>query len=584
MYSSNREGPFVSDHFRFAFLLLLAGGVMACGADRIIPPPTQVECNGAPATVLRLALFQGTTVSGDALDCVALAGDGASYVIAAQLATATLPYGAYSFRLGAPSATSSIGAEIAAPVSSDPPLQEAMGWDLDAQARAEQWLRGAESRTRIDESRRMRLRQKQLSLSAAAVPETLRDFSVLSSLTSPPAFDSATGRLRFTGQNVLIYVDTLAQLSLSDAEINAFGAVFDEALYAVVRDAFGNPSDIDGNGRIIIVLSPIVNALVSSAECVSSGYVRGFFYAHDLASEASTSNAGEVFYGVVPDPTGRWSCAHTKAEMLAVTPPTFAHEFQHMISYAQHVIERAGASELPWLNEGLSHLAEELGSLHFERKYPPPGGRSVPSQQFPDSSSAFITPNLLYAHRFLFLSTSYSIVSCAPGSFCSLPERAAAWLFLRWLGDQKGDDVFRRLVQTPLAGGANIESAAGETLPVLFGNFVTALWADSLVGVPRNSVAPEHRFHSRNFRVLYRALYEAYGPTGGVGRPFPIEPTALAHDGTVTGTMRPGTFAMYRLTVPRGVPTSLIRFGKVDGQSFDASTGAQLSILRLSEP
>ena len=280
-------------------------------------------------------------------------------------------------------------------------------------------------------------------------PDSLRGFSVLSSLTNPPAFDSATARLRFAGQNVLVYVDTLAQTGFSDADIAAFGTLFDESLYGVIRGTFGNPSDIDGNGRIIIVLTPIVNALVSSAECAVSGYVRGFFYSHDLASSEPTSNHGEVFYATVPDPTGRWSCEHTKEEMLAVTPPTFVHEFQHMISYAQHVIERDGASETPWLNEGLSHLAEELGSLYFERKYPAPAGRSNPTQIFPDSASAFITPNLRYAHRFLFLSTSYSIVSCAPGSFCSLPERAATWLFLRWLGDQKGDDVFRRLDQTP---------------------------------------------------------------------------------------------------------------------------------------
>ena len=571
---------------RFPLSLLVICSVAGCGTDGVTPPPSEVECDGGHTDVLTLAPFQGVTLRGDALRCVALAGDGATYIVAPQLATASLPYGGYAFRLGAPEA--SVVARAGDPASSlgvSLSLREVAGWDLDAQQRADRWLRDVEARTRPDRPLRRRAVPPGASLGMAApAPGSLREFRVLSALTTPAVFDSVTASLRFAGQHVLVYVDTAARLELADSEIAEFGALFDESLHGTVRGAFGDPSDIDGNGRVLVVLTPVVNALVTRAECEATGYVRGFFYSHDLASEAPTSNGGEVFYAIVPDPSGRWSCEHTKAEVLAVTPPTFAHEFQHMISYAQHVITRDGSSEVPWLNEGLSHLAEELGSLHFERKYPPPSGRTNPSQIFPDSASPFITPNLRYAHRYLFLSPSYSIVSCAPGSFCSLPERAATWLFLRWLGDQKGDAVFRQLVQTPLAGAANIEAAAAESLPTLLGDFVTALWADSIVGVPRTAVASRHRFLSRNFRILYKALYDTYGPIGGIGRPFPIEPTVLAHGESITGTMRPGTFAMYRLTVPRGAPVSLIRFSQVDGEPFTSAAGAQLSILRISGP
>ena len=37
------------------------------------------------------------------------------------------------------------------------------------------------------------------------------------------------------------------------------------------------------------------------------------------------------------------------------------HEFQHMISFNQHVLVRGGNAEETWLNEGLSSFAEELG-------------------------------------------------------------------------------------------------------------------------------------------------------------------------------------------------------------------------------
>lgn len=566
-------------------LALACSLASACSADGVVSPRPDASCDGAPATPLSLARYQGTTVRGDALRCLALEGDGRSYIIAVQLATAALPYGGYSYRLGDPPAAPGLvaSAQHAVPLGAALSLRTVAGLDLDAQSRLDQRLRAEEAGSLGSLRERRRTAGPRLSVEAAS-PAAVRAFRVLSRLVSPNVFDTIGARLRFSGRNVLIYVDTTAGASLTDGDVASAGSLFDDALHDALRDAFGDPSDIDRNGRVIILLTPVVNRLVTESECATSGYVRGFFHSHDLASTAPTSNSGEVFYGLVPDPEGKWSCAHRKAEVLAVTPPTFAHEFQHMISYAQRAIVRNGVTEAPWLNEGLSHLAEELGAIHYEQKYPAPAGRTNPTQIFPDSAAPFITPNLRYAHRYLFLSSHYSIVACAPGSFCTLPERAATWLFLRWLGDQKGDDVYRRLVQSAHVGGANVESAANESLHALLGDFVIALWADSIVGVPRNAVAPRHRFRSRNFRQLYQALYDAYGPVGGVGRPFPIDPAPLSLTGSVTGTMRPGTFAMYHLTIPRGTERRLLRFAHVDGELFPHSSGAQLSVLRVADP
>jgi hypothetical protein len=380
---------------------------------------------------------------------------------------------------------------------------------------------------------------------------------------------------------VLVYIDTLAADAFTAQEIDTVGALYDDVLYVIDQTAFGNGSDVDGNGRIIFLLTPTVNALAKASECAVSGYVRGFFYGHDLASDASTSNQGEIIYGLVPDPTGRWSCAHAKSDVMANLPPTFIHELQHLISYGEHVIERGGTPEEPWLNEGLSHLAEELGAIHYEQRFPAPTGRVNPAQLFPDLAEPFVTPDLLYSNRFLFLSNQYSITSCAPGTFCSLPERGAAWLFLRWLGDQKGSDVYKRLVQSSLTGRANLEAVIGEGTAALLGDFAIAVSADSLVGIARDRVPARYRFTSRNIRQLSRALYEAYGPVGGVARPFPIDPLVLTNGTSVTGTMRPGTFVPYRLDVPSGVSVSLLRFSQVDGAPFAGSAGAQLSIFRL---
>jgi hypothetical protein len=38
-------------------------------------------------------------------------------------------------------------------------------------------------------------------------------------------------------------------------------------------------------------------------------------------------------------------------EVQAFVPITFIHEFQHMISFNQHVLVRGGDGEVLWLNE-----------------------------------------------------------------------------------------------------------------------------------------------------------------------------------------------------------------------------------------
>src|SRR2546422_3460250 len=110
-----------------------------------------------------------------------------------------------------------------------------------------------------------------------------------------------------------------------------------------------------------------VNQLVSATECSTTGFVAGYFYGADLIF--GQGNNGEIFYSIVADPApaSLMSCPHSVAQVNSLVPVTFIHEFQHMISFGQHYLGRAGAPEVLWLNEGLSHYAEEMGG----RKYLP---------------------------------------------------------------------------------------------------------------------------------------------------------------------------------------------------------------------
>jgi hypothetical protein len=552
----------------------------------VVPPcvasgtvPVRVEVGTASTTstnvtytstafVLDLGVNEGITVSGAELaNCLRLPGDGAGYLLVPQFATS----------VSLPSTAFQIG-NSASPLS-----QQRMSALLDAAVRQS----ATTAQSRFDLA--LRAYERTLptpTLASITQPPALealtinsqRTFRVLCSIeVGESCFQTVTARLKYVGNNVLVYMDNAAPTGgFTDAELQAFGAVFDETLYPIDVAVFGSESDIDNNDHVIMLLTPVVNALVPAADCSQFGSVLGFFFGFDLSSQSANSNKGEIFYGFVPDPQAQFSCAHSKTTVARVLPGTFIHEFQHMISYNQHALIRGGSQETDWLNEGLSHLAEEMASRHYERKFPPPTGRTNPNQIFPDSANPFITEQLANSYEYLFDTRVQSITLFETGECCE--GRGASWLFMRWLGDQFDSTVYRRLVQTGLTSIANVENATGRSFPSLLGDFGIATYVDSLPGVPRSAIPQKYRFTSRNLRHLYDALHRA--SASAFPRPFPIVPTTLMHTQQLSSTMEPGTSAYYELSTPAGSGTISLRFAPPTG-SFDPLLQAQIGIYRL---
>jgi hypothetical protein len=378
-------------------------------------------------------------------------------------------------------------------------------------------------------------------------------------------------RLKYSGARVYVYEDTGVPAGFSATEYAKFGKLFDDVLYPIDTAAFGSPSDIDGNGHIIVLLSQKINQLTSRTECSSTGaFVAGYFFGYDLTNGAG-SNRSEVFYSVAVDSAAQFSCALRKSKIESQTPATFIHEFQHMISYNQHVLVRHGQSEVTWLNEGLSHIAEELGSKYYEAKYPAPLGRTSATQLFPDSSQAFINQDLRNAYFYLLAPQQKSVTTFA--GLGTLEERGAAWLFLRWLGDHKGDQIYRQLVETTRRGTDNVAAAAGEPFPALFGDFGIATYTDSIDGVPRTAVPERYRFTSRNTRQIFGRLF----PT----RPNPIAATQLGCTGAATQRMLQGTSSYFLTGGATGCSGTRLDMATENGTALPAALLPQLAIFRL---
>ena len=555
-----------------SFALLFLAACHRDGVDSAVP--------SCPAGAALLAPYDAVTVSSAQLDsCLTLPGNGATYLVVGQFASVGDPTNVVNWQIntsvaGGSAAATSVASGSAAAASR--PLH--LTGDNPIRREFETMLRGIE-RTIAPraQAEAIAARRSPVRLSAAIAPPpalgTRRDFKVVAALDGS-SFTSATARLVYAGDHVLLYVDTIGQ-GFSDAQYRSLGALFDRDLYAIDIRAFGSESDVDQNGRVIALFTPKINALVSTSNCAFAGYVTGFFYGTDLLVSDPNSNKGEIFFSYVPDSAGTYSCPHTAASVLQVVPGTFLHELQHMISFNQHVLVRGGAQEDVWLNEGLGQIAEELGSEYYEAKYPPPSGRSTTTQLFPDSAGPFIQPQLLDAYVYLNTTRAHSVTSYNGGG--SLEERGATWLFLRWLASQKGESIFGRLVQTSKTGIANIQAQAGESFGALFGDFSTALEVDSIPGVPRSGVPARFRFGSRNLRALMarEATIETFP------NPWPLPVYSLGIGGALSSNMIPGTMVHASITPPASGTNVSLGFTGPQSAPFPVALGAQVTIFRM---
>ncbi|HEY6807700.1 MAG TPA: hypothetical protein VI160_02840, partial [Gemmatimonadales bacterium] len=334
--------------------------IAACKSDSAGPPPVLASCVAPQGDVLTLAVGEYCAIDPAALQgplkfpANASATDSAEYLLVPQSATGTAD-------ANGPFTLHSATVTPVAPFPASNPLfavRSATAQRFDA------FLRRAEASGVFGTPERMAPAGPARVPAPAAPPVVgeMRNFKICGDL-SCSSFPTVTAIAKSVQAHIALFVDTLAPANgLTQADLDSVATLFASQLYAVDTTAFGRESDIDNNGVVIVLMTPRVNQLVSASACAASGFVAGFFFGYDITPGAdSRSNHGEIFYSLVADPSATLSCAHSVTSVKHLIPVTFIHEFQHMISFNQHVLVRRGPAEVLWLNEGLSHFAEELG-------------------------------------------------------------------------------------------------------------------------------------------------------------------------------------------------------------------------------
>ncbi|MBT5056394.1 MAG: T9SS type A sorting domain-containing protein, partial [Gemmatimonadetes bacterium] len=254
--------------------------------------------------------------------------------------------------------------------------------------------------------------------------------------------------------------------------LNQFDADFD-----LLVTSLGVPSDVDGDGKTHFLFTPLVD---------STGF-GGFVDAASILPFATGGNGNQtdlIFISLgEPDLSYR---------------SLLAHEFQHLINFNQHVLVRFGDSEVSWLNEGLSHVAEDLV-----------GGHRVGN-----------------ADRVATYLADPTTVGLVGDASTSSAKRGGAYLFVRALVDRFGRQVLLALIGTGRADRDNLQYVTQEAFEDLLANFAAQLATSGtdLGQHPRfdftfDALAPEGR---RGFGPPQMARFEASAgfrgtlPAGGV--------------------------------------------------------------------
>ena len=159
--------------------------------------------------------------------------------------------------------------------------------------------------------------------------------------------DLATTKVYGTASSkCLIFLDDAVSTTYN---WDTVGLKFDNEIYSAMTGAFGDPTDIDNNGKIVILYYDM-----GAAESTTYGY----FMSGDLSLGAD-GNEMEVFYMNIKFQIETGSPATADPldpEMIR----TLSHEFQHLINYGQRVMIKKISRMDSWMDEGLAESAEQI--------------------------------------------------------------------------------------------------------------------------------------------------------------------------------------------------------------------------------
>jgi len=545
--------------------------------------PGQSLCTAA-ATPVVLAIGQVVTDASGQGFCVHAADPNAEYAI--------VPF----YNSGVPSATITVDVKgqgltsLPVPTSSLLPLSAAPSMSLQVPP----------SRLTPDDKFEMRLRRRERdagigrhahlksaltpnrSMSAQLSAKVPAIGDVMTFNTNPNDYctnpDNRTGKVVAITSKAIIVADTANPAGgFTDAEYQSIGVTFDTLVDPVDRAAFGDPTDIDANGHVIMFFTRAVNEMTTAG---SAGVVLGFFYSRDLLPKVVSStetcpgsNVAEMMYLIVPDTGGVVNGnKRSKAAVVTAANGTVAHEYQHMINAGRrYYVNGVGANwEERWLDEGLAHTAEELNFWRASG-LSPRSNLDANIYNDPKVLNAFGTfESNNHARYKLYLAKTELQAPIGFDEFDDdLQTRGAIWDFLRFAADHlpagTENSFWFKLVNSKTSGVDNLTNALGTTPYSLMRDWAISLYVDD------NAVNVDPRFLQPSWNM--RSVLT----NGGVSLAYPLS-TRTLRDNTSQSVLLAGNgVGFLRFSVPGGQDALLTV--TTGGQAIPSTV--QLSVVRV---
>ena len=353
-------------------------------------------------------------------------------------------------------------------------------------------------------------------------------------------------------------------------EYRSIGVTFDTLVDPLDRHMFGDPSDIDNNGHVILFFTRAVNEL---SDRNSSSLYLGFFYARDLFPKVDSvgttctgSNVGEMFYLLVPDTGGVVSKVLSKDKVTSFTLGTVAHEYQHLINASRRMyINKFGANfEEKWLDEGLAHSAEEL-NFYASSGLKARSNLDLKVASTPAYSTFMFFNQSRYAS---YLSNPELQAPIGSNPFDDdVATRGAIWSFLRYSVDRLApadeQSFWFKLVNSKDAGLTNIANALGVSPSAWLRDWAISVFLDD------NAAAAPAAYQqpSWNMRNII----------SGNGLSYPLVTRLLSDDVSSRVTLAANGVSFLRFSVANGQDALLT----VNSAGAPAPSTVQLALVRV---
>lgn len=425
------------------------------------------------------------------------------------------------------------------------------------------------------------------SLSQAAIaPPAVGDqksYRMRRTINSASTYDEVSFRVVYSGTKMVILEDNASpRAGQMDAEYVKMGEEFDRVMYdqlLVLGDPLVVDSALDNNGRMLALFTPRVNNYVLNGR---TNQILGFVTLCDFFPRAPltlpdntvipacpSSNEGEAFYAIVPDPAAGWTVAFWRQLMRG----TLIHEAKHIASYAWRYYYDASQLEETWLEEATAQLASEIWARNLY-------GRGVkqdiawgdgPKCDYGTVAGGCPDPAEGILHHFGFLYDHYAALeskSILDDSFAS-PDPViygSSWSFIRYVTDTygQGEPAFlSSLVQVQNDHGVdNVVSKSGKPFSELLGMFSLASTADNYPGA--TIADPRAKLPSWNTRDLFENMSANLTSGGSPAYPLPwplvVRKVSFGNFNTSqseVGQLRGGGFAAWELSGTQSGPQAL---------------------------